>query len=421
MKVALFEAVKPKKLGNIFYPLGLGYLASYLRKHIPGIEVGIFRTVDEIINFSPQIAGISSMSSNYGRAVFAAEKIKREVNCPVILGGSHISSIPETLPGDFTAGVIGEGEETFLEIARLYQRNKTPSRDDLAGIKGLVLKDGDNIHLTQKRELIANLDDVPFPAREWKYAYYNWTLTSRGCPYNCAFCFSALFWNTCRMNSPEYVVEELLQLSKMKGMSYHSFLDDLFTANIKRMEEISRLLKEKNIMGIHFTVTARANMVNEKMVEVLKSLGVEFVHLGLESGSERILKYLKRDECSVEINQGALDILSANGIKPIGTFIVGSPYETEEDLKKTYDFIKNNKNSGKLSSFSFGPLLPFPGTLIWDYAVSEGIINPETFDWEILDADVRSLDRDKYRILSGEVSKERFYYYFDKIKEMLDF
>ena len=418
MKIALFEAVSEKKTGNIFYPLGLGYIAAYLRKHLSGIEVGIFHNVDEALDFAPDLAGISCMSSNFSQAVSASNRIRDEAGCPVILGGSHISSIPETLPPSFTAGVIGEGEQTFLKIAELIKKTGQLSKDKLSNIDGLAINDGNTVYLTGKRSLIKKLDEIPHPDRDWKHAYYNWSLTSRGCPYHCAFCFSALFWDVCRMNSPDYVVKELAELARIKPMDYHTFLDDLFSADLNRMREISALIKEQFSQRIHFTVTARANMVNKKMAEILVDLGAEFVHLGLESGSDKVLKYLKRDECSVEINQHALDVLSHYGIKPIGTFIIGSPNETEEDIEKTFSFIANNLHTNKLSSFSFGPLLPFPGTQIWQYAVSDGFIDPKYFRWETLDADIRNFDRNAYQILTRKISKEKFYYYFDKIKEL---
>lgn len=418
MKIALFEAVKAKKLGNIFYPLGLGYIAAYLRKHLPGIDVQIFRNLDEVLDYHPDLAGISCMSSNFSEAVYASEKIKDEVGCPIILGGCHISSIPETLPDSFTAGVIGEGEQTFLEIAELSERTGRLSAAELSAIDGLAVHNGNTIYLTDRRALIGKLDDIPYPARDWKHAYYNWSLTSRGCPYHCAFCFSAQFWDLCRMNSPEYVVKELVELAEIKPMDYHTFLDDLFSADLNRMKEISSLIKGRFPQRIHFTVTARANMVNDKMAEILVDLGAEFVHLGLESGSDRVLKYLKKDECSIEINQRALDVLCSYGIKPIGTFIIGSPNELEEDLEKTVSFIANNLHTNKLAAFSFGPLLPFPGTQIWQYAVSNGFIDPKSFKWETLDADVRNFDISAYPILSREISRERFCYYFDKIREL---
>ncbi len=419
MKIALYEAVRQEKLGNIFYPLGLGYIAAYLRKYIPEVEIEIFRSLTEVLDFDPDLVGISCMSANFSQAIFASNQINDKVGCPIILGGCHISSIPETLPRSFTAGVIGEGEQTFFEIVNLLKKTGKLSLDALFNIDGLVINDGSTLFLTKKRALIKKLDDIPYPARDWKYAYYNWSLTSRGCPYHCAFCFSALFWDIYRLNSPEYVVNELIELSKIKPLDYHTFLDDLFSADSKRMEEISYLVKEKFSNKIHFTVTARANMVNEEMAKILVDLGAEFVHLGLESGSDRILKYLKKDECSVATNQKALDILSFHGIKPIGTFIIGSPKETEEDILKTYSFIANNLHSNKLSSFSFGPLLPFPGTLIWQHAVSNGFINPERFIWDSLDVDVRNFDRSAYQILSTDISNEKFYYYFNKIRELL--
>jgi len=422
MKIALYEVSDKKKILYNFYPLGLGYIAGYLRKNLTGIEVKIFRTMEELLEWNPYITGLSCMSSNFNIAVETSDTIKKETGCSVFLGGSHISSIPVTLPESCDAGIIGEGEETFLEIVNTFLTKKNPCKHDFNEIYGLALHDGDNVILTKKRELIADLDNIPYPSRDWKNNISNgWSFTSRGCPYNCVFCFSSLFWDKCRMNSPEYVVGEIQELMEIYDHSHHAFLDDLFSANPERMRRIGILIREKISSPMRFTATARANLVNEKMGRLFADFGVDYVHMGLESGSDRILKFLKHDDGSVQQNQNALDIFFEYGVKPVGTFIIGSPGETEEDLEKTYLFIKKNLKSGKLSSFSFGPLIPFPGTKIWEYAVTNGFIDPCNVDWGSLDIDVRNFDREKYVLLSGDIEEKRFCYYFEKIKDMLQF
>lgn len=420
MKVALYEAVDRKSVSYLFYPLGLGYLAAFLRNNLPGVEVRVFKSLEDLLHYQPDLTGISCMSPNYNIAVRAIRSIKKEIHSPVVLGGTHISSIPETLPAHCDAGVLGEGERTFLELVKLHIKNTKPDKEQLARIDGLVFRHEGELHFTKYREPVPDLDIIPPPAREWKHNVSNrWSFTSRGCPYNCVFCYSSLFWDKCRFNSPGYVVEELLSLGKESVAEDHTFLDDLFCAKPERAREISALIKEKIHHPISFTVTARANLVNEELARILTELGAQYVHLGLESGSDPVLSYLKREDCSVEQNQRALDILHHHGIRSIGTFIIGAPVETEEDLEKTYRFIKNNLASGKLFAFSFGPLLPFPGTKIWDYGVERGIIDPPGFDWESLTINITDFDRERYVRLCEKISPERFYHYFDKINEMM--
>lgn len=421
MKIGLIEATLPQKMSHIFYPLGQGYIASYVRKHLPGVEVRIFRSIEKLLDFEPDLVGISCMSSNYEEAVNLSALIREKLGAPVVLGGTHISSIPSTLPSSCAAGVIGEGEQTFLEIIELFIKKGKLPLDDLKKIDGLVIRRGDEIHCTNPRKLIEDVNQIPFPARDIEGCYYNWSMTSRGCPYNCSFCYSSLFWDTCRMNSPSYVVDELKKLSKITDISYHTFLDDLFGADLERVKKIARLVKERFSDPIVFTATARANMVDERLCKVYRNLGVKFIHLGLESGSDRILKFLKPESSSVKQNQRALDLLHQYGLNSIGTFIVGCFEETEEDLKLTCDFIERNVRSGKLHSFSFGPLLPFPGTRVWEMGVGRGLIKPEKFDWKSLDIDVRNFDRERYTLLTDKIGKDRFYYYFEKLKSMMDF
>lgn len=408
---------RQKESGIVFYPLGLGYLASYLRKHINGIHVEIFKNIKDLLNFSPDITGLSAMSSNFPAAVSDALLIKKELNRPVFLGGTHISGIPESLPDIFDGGVVGEGEETLRELAELFIKKPKASINDLATINGLVLKIGDKTCKTPNRNLIKPLDLIPFPARDWKDPVSSsWSFTSRGCPYRCSFCYSSLMGSTVRMNTPQYAAEEVFKLSSKK--SHHTFLDDLFCADIDRVEEISEILYNSGL-NKRFTVTARADLITKETAKTLEKLGAEYVHLGLESGSGKVLKYLKKDRCSVSINKNALQILSSYGIKPIGTFIIGSPYETQEDLEKTCKFIKETLETGIMADFSFGPLLPFPGTEIWNNAVKEGIIDPNTFDWQSLKVDIRNFDKKRYTLLNKQIKPNRFYYYFDRLKEML--
>ncbi|MFP4497041.1 MAG: B12-binding domain-containing radical SAM protein [Vulcanimicrobiota bacterium] len=421
MRIALLESSFKNQLGFKFYPMGLGYLASYIRKHISGIEIRVCENLEQVMNYKPDMVGLSVLSSNFPAAEKDCEKIKRELNVPVVLGGAHVSSIPEILPGCFNAGVVGEGEVTFLEIVKLFERQRKLKNHDLLQIDGVVLNIEGKIHLAPRRVLIEDLDNLPYPARDWGVDdHCNWTFTGRGCPYNCAFCFSSLFWDRYRVNSAEYVVGELEELKKYRSIKEHAFWDDLFTVNVKRVRDISSLLNKRIGEKISFTVAARSNLVDVELARAFVELGVEYVHLGLESGSDRVLNFLKVDDCSVETNQKAIDILSSFGIKAIGTFIIGSPTETGEDLEKTYQFINRNLKNGKLFAFCFGPLSPFPGTAIWNYAVSRGIIKPDEFDWTSLNIDISNFNRENYKILS-DTSPEKFYYYFEKLNEIMQF
>jgi len=408
MKIALFEAFDERKEGRVFNPLGLGYLASYLIRELSGVEVAIFRTIEEGIAWKPDLAGISCMSPTFPAARTMAITLKAETGIPLVLGGPHISALPETLPEEFAAGVMGEGEETFREIVSLMLMGKGLFPENLEKISGLVFRDGENLGISLPRPLIEPLDRLPRPWRHWRGFDPNtaWIFTSRGCPYSCRFCFSSHYWRKCRFFSPEYVVEEIRSLLEQHHLPFLTIMDDLFAVDAKRLDAIRE--KMQGLPSISLVVTLRAELVTDELCRSLRSMGVTYIQLGLESGSDPVLKYLKGSTASVSQNQRALDLCREQNLLPIGSFIMGSPGETPEDLEKTYSFIEENLASGKLKSFTFGPLVPFPGTPLWEEACTRGLIVPEKLDWTTLDIDLRTFDLSRYTLLAETLTRREF-------------
>jgi len=200
------------------------------------------------------------------------------------------------------------------------------------------------------------------------------------------------------------------------GFRYLCFMDDLFAFDVRRLEEIRDLVR--HLLPLEITATVRADLATERSARILAEMGVKYAHVGLESGSEPVLQYLKSGTITVDRNRRALEILHKHGIRAIGSFIIGAPLETEEDLEATYRFIRENLASGCLSSFTFGPLVPFPGTAIWQDARRRGLIDEKNIDWTSLDIDIRFFDIDKYVLLAEKVSPERFRYWFSKFFDL---
>lgn len=422
MKIALYEPCDENYEHRIFYPLGLGYLSSYLKKFLPDVEVKIFKTFKRLLDYSPDLAGISCLTPSYFKAFEASDVIKRELGCPVVWGGSHITNMPESIPESCDIGVIGEGEETFLNIVRIYLKKKNIGEPDFTDVPGVVIKKGDKIIKTPPAEFIEPVDEIPFPERNWDEEAFGggWSFSSRGCPYRCSFCFSANFWNKYRAHSPKYVVDELELLLRVKTplLNHHGFMDDLLSAIPARVKEIGNLIKERFSQPITFTATVRPNLATEELAEALKDMGAKYLHLGLESGSDRVLTYLKQEKCSVLQNQKALDVLSIYDFYTIGSFIIGAPGETREDLDMTYSFITQNLKSGKLKNFFVSPLMAFPGTKVWNDAVLADILNPQNIEWECLDIDLHNFRKDRYILLNPQMEREEFFRYYDKFKEL---
>ncbi|MGV8123704.1 MAG: B12-binding domain-containing radical SAM protein [Candidatus Xenobiia bacterium LiM19] len=423
MKVALLEASTLDKERHIFYPLGLAYLAGYLKKALPDVEVYISSDFDEFMERGADLAGISATSPAYQVAAQLAQRIKREHNIPVILGGAHISTFPESLDPSFDAAVIGEGEETFSEVVRYFiNHKKSAGVKDMMDISGLAVHLDGRVGRTPSRPPISDLDSLPFPMRIWRgiQPHLQWLFSSRGCPGKCAFCASPRLWKGYRAHSPAHVLAELRELISRFGLSFFIFMDDLFAVDRKRVEAMKTLFSRELAQKLSLTVTLRAELATESMTSLLREMGAGFVHLGLESGSERVLNYLKGTASHVKTNEKALEICSSSGLHAVGSFIIGAPDETEEELDETYRFIKKSMDRGIMKSFSFSPLVTFPGTAVWDYAIAKGLISPQKMNWRALDIDLRHFDGRGYVLLTDRMSRERFMYHFRRFKALYD-
>ena len=332
------------------------------------------------------VFAISATSQDYARAVQMATTAKQKhPGLVTIIGGNHITHMPETMASCFDLGVVGEGEETFSDLVSCFlDRGTVPDPEVLKQIPGLILWENGRLHHTPARQLIEPLDNVPHPLRVPDKTQY--IFTSRGCPYKCAFCSSRVFWGKTRFFSADYVVEEIEQILDSYPETAHiPFMDDLFIADRKRLERIISLLENKGLSrAVQYSFSVRANLVSGELCELLKRLLIGTVNFGAESASDRILEILKK-QTTGELNQKALDILYKHGIPTTCSFIIGVPTETEEEVRATYDFLCRNISEGKLSPHSaVNILMPLPGTPIWDYAVEHGMINVSDLDWRRL-------------------------------------
>ncbi len=388
MKILLIDVIDEQEKSQAqYYSLGLGYISSYLKKYIrKGIDIKIINSniEEEILSFKPDIVGLSSVSQNFNRTKKIA-KFCKEKGITIIVGKSHISSIPSCLDENMDVGVIGEGEETFKELVELFIKKKF-TKERLREVKGIIFHDGKKIIQTEKRPFIKNLDSLPLPDREIlniKRGDEIYLFSSRGCPYRCKFCFSSRFWDTTRFFSAQYVLKEVKYLIDKYKPTRINFYDDLFIADKNRLREIVMLIKkEKFYKKVRFTVSVRANLVNDESARLLRELGVDIVNMGLESGNERILNYLKGNSVTIEDNQNSIKYFKKYGIQVSASFIIGSPDETREEIFDTLNFIKNSK----LDMFDVYVLTPLPGTPIWEYALQKGLVF-NNIKWDKLNVD----------------------------------
>ena len=419
MRIALLEAFDPTRPDRVFMPMGLAYVGAWLERHLPEVEVHVVEDPSRALDLEPDLVGISAVSPNFPDALDLAREIRDHLGVPVILGGPHITALPESLPETCAVGVLGEGEETMQDVVALLQRKGRLDPEDLAGIPGLVHHAAGGPSVTLPRPPLKPLDRIPFPKRDWPgiERVPQWSFTSRGCPYRCRFCSTARFWESYRMHSARYVVDELKTLVERFDLDFHILMDDLFAVNLPRLAEIAQLARAELGRPLELTATIRADLVTPPMCHLLREVGVTICHLGLESGSDRVLSYLKKETTTAARNQEALDLLAEHGLLAVGSFIVGSPVEEEEDLRLTWRFVRRNLRAGKLLSFTFGPLVAFPGTAVWEEARARGLVDERKVDWRALDIDLRHFDLARYTLLSP-LSRRRFGEWFRRFHDL---
>ncbi|MBI5238009.1 MAG: radical SAM protein [Deltaproteobacteria bacterium] len=421
MKILLISAINPHVESETRYPqMGLGYLVSYARKKL-GADAHVFKVVNRGVeetldSFKPDLVGISCFSANYG-IVKRYAALCRKRNIPVIVGGIHISLLPSSFSKDMDVGVIHEGEETLSELIRLYDTAGRFDPESLSAVKGIFYWDEGALAFTERRPQIENLDDIPIPARELLNVNGSHLsmFTSRGCPYRCVFCASSRYWTTTRFSSAGYVAAEIKELYHNYGAKLISFYDDLFIVKKERVRELRDILDAEGILGkVRFSCSVRANLVDDEMAKLLKDMNIVSVALGLESGSPRVLRYLKGGSVTVEDNRNAVDVLARNNVAANAAFIIGSPSETMEEMEMTYEFIK----SAPLRSFNVYVMTPLPGTPVWTEAAEKGLIKDAFDDWASLDAVHFSKHYKKAIIVSERLSREEILKMYKKFQRL---
>lgn len=405
--------------------MGLVFIATYLKKfmnlkNIRLIDANFDNIIETTKKYSPDLVGISSMTVDYNKAMKASKDIKQALDIPVLIGGVHISVLPSCING-FDIGAIGEGEQTMLELMRIYERSGDFPKKELNKTKGIVFKEGNKLTITERRDLVEPLDRIPIPDRSYlnkKYFKPKWhpyyqkkeivqdIMTSRGCPYNCVFCATSVFWRRIpRFHSPEHVYEEVEQLIDEYKVEHINIADDLFTMNKERLRKIVSLFEQNRInKRITFDCMARANLLDDEICRLLKKMNVKSLYFGFESGSERMLKFLKRGTVTVNDNKKAMVLCRKYGFKMVGSFIFGSPYETIGDMKKTIELMKFMRKNIKDADIVQFVMTPFPGTDVWEIAKERGKVRDDMKNWNELDQ--HNLENPK--LLDNNVDRNNF-------------
>ncbi len=382
---------------NIMPPLGLASIAAYLDR--AGFNSSILdcyahpdadgRLRDLLLSERPGLVGFSCTTASFHDAARQAEIVKQALpQCRIAFGGPHVSALQDQvleLSAVIDFAVLGEGEQTMLELAELA--GEMPAK-----VSGIVWRaaDGSLVNNGYRCDAL-ELDDLPFPAYEklsgypeaYKLPIFNYPkapnsscISSRGCPYSCSYCDRSVFQRTFRYNSAEYLYEHLRYLRERFGIRHINFYDDQFTFHRGRVEEFCRKMIERPL-GMTFNCAVRAEHVDRELLREMKAAGCWMVSLGIESGDPQLLAQ-HRQNANLDLLADTIRTIKSCGIRTKGLLMMGLPGESEASIRRSMEYVF----SLPIDDFNLAKFTPFPGSPIYEKIHQLGSFEE---DWQKMD------------------------------------
>jgi len=373
-------------------PLGIMYLAGYLRKFLPESEIELVDMLPENLNlpgltkkvgdFQPELLGISAMSFEAKELHQLAEQVKKSFpKMPVVAGGPYITTSAKQAFADPNLDFLVrcEGEQTLLELVNfLFHGQGRPDQ-----IPGLGFRQKGEARINPDRPFLEDLDALPFPAWDLikveKYfhlprfgtAYvhkeYMQVMTSRGCPFHCTYCHR-IFGIGFRPRSPENVIAELIILQNQFGIKEIYFVDDCFNCKPSRAKRICDLILLRGLkFSINFPNGLRGDIFDQELLDKLKAAGTYRITYAVETASERLQKFIKKN-LNLEKVRKAIELTDKKNILVDGFFMIGFPGEKKSEVEQTLNFAL----ASKLHSLNIFFVTPFEGTELHQQAKNLG-------------------------------------------------
>ncbi len=387
----------PGKVEAAWPPLGILYCATLLAEN--GTEISVLdqaaqgfssgEAVRWVRREDPDVLGFSVLLPSFGEALNIAKQAKRQnPNMFIALGNYQATFNAERIIKKYPFVDIivrGEGEHTSLELVKCLEKE-----GNLKDVPGITFRKNGKALSTPDRQILRDLNGLPIPNRSLINARYSSDIfgikvatrkftsivSSRGCPFGCSFCacttFAQRLW---RPRSVENIMNELVSLQS-EGYQQFLFVDDNFTLNRKRVEKLCRKIREEK-MDIEWWCDSRVDNCTYDMLRQMVKAGCKLLYFGIESGNQRILNYYKKG-ITPEQSRKAVQKARKAGIDVIvGSFIVGAPDETLEEIKNTLKFA----HELDIDVPQLNVLGAFPGTSIWNELVAKGYVD-EDQHWE---------------------------------------
>jgi anaerobic magnesium-protoporphyrin IX monomethyl ester cyclase len=361
-------------------PLGLAYIAAVLEQNNIPVEIldanALNLSSSKVVNYikktSPSIVGISILTPVHQYCLDIVQKLPK--NIISVAGGNQATALPEDLlKKGFQIIVQGEGENTFLEIAQGKEISK---------IQGISYLKNNHVETNPARPPL-DVNEIPFPARHLLIAngvnlpyksadtqYFPWAgiLTSRGCPYDCYYCFKKTFGYQVRQRSVENVINEIVFLKENYKVKEIDIYDDLFNFDLKRAEAIlDEIIKRDLNIKIRCSNGLRVDKINPDFLAKMKKAGCIYIAFGVESGDQTVLDKIPK-HITIEQIKSAVKMTKKIGITTSGFFIFGLLGDNKKTMQKTINLAKELD----LDLTSFTIATPYPGTKLWKHVKFKG-------------------------------------------------
>jgi anaerobic magnesium-protoporphyrin IX monomethyl ester cyclase len=374
-----------EKNRGIYPPLGIAYVASSLIKSGHkvklvdcDVEDDFVRKINQVCRrFNPELVGFYAMTWTFrldSQMLMEIKKILPKVKS--VIGGPNVSAFPkESLEfSNFDFAVKGEGEITAVELVEALEKKRT-----FSSVDGLIWRNKGKIIQNKDRQLISNLNLLPFPAWDLlpvkkyndvftKNSHFVTMLATRGCPYRCTFCDrDNRMGRNWRMRNPKAVIEEMKFINKKYGIKEFMFFDDNFLVNRKWVLDFCRLIKNYHFL---WEVRARVDTVDKELLIEMKSAGCYRIRYGMESADNRTLKTVKKD-ITVEQIKRCANFSHEAKIEIFAYFMLGLPGENTKKMQKTLDLAIEIDPDFLLLSKT----ILIPGSEMFDWAAKKGYID----------------------------------------------
>lgn len=418
----------PHKRSDKFieYPIYLAYLVAIIRESgfdvvfLDAIleELGIDQFARRAEEIAPDLAVLESSTPSIDYDLQSAAALKARLpRIKTVLVGSHPTvyhrQIMAENPG-LDAICRGEFDYTVRDLVRVSAAGRSWEE-----VEGLTWRDGEEIRVNPDRPPIEDLDQLPFPARDLVASPFyrqgtfrgknpTTVVTSRGCPFRCTYCLwpNTLYGHKFRARSAGNVVDELEEAVARYGVDEVYFDDDSMALDRERMLEICRLIVERGLK-FEWISQCRVDSMDEEVLRAMKRAGCRYIRFGVESGSPRMLKLMKKG-ITTERAMETFRLARKVGIRTQAFFLFGIPGENEESVRETIEFAKKLRPG----SAQFAVAIPHPGTELFRVATEEGWIRYQK--WEDFSSCRGMLETPEFPLDAAEKARIRAYreFYF---------